>query len=133
VEPTKPREEFTGIPVQRLRPLGHLSASEAALPEQRTLGPRGWDCAAPSLRRALRADASRRPKSLPAILSNPRNPVKSLLEFQSSAFDRSATSPHLKPLSPRAPHPRSSRVGAPLQASMILNLRPRAWRSAARR
>ncbi len=26
--------------------------------------------------------------------SNPRNPVKSLLEFQSSAFDRSATSPH---------------------------------------
>src|SRR5579872_2759288 len=33
-EPTKPREEFTGIPVQRLRPLGHLSASEA-----RRLGP----------------------------------------------------------------------------------------------
>ncbi len=28
--------------------------------------------------------------------SNPRTPVEMLLEFQSSAFDRSATSPHQK-------------------------------------
>jgi hypothetical protein len=50
--------------------------------------------------------------------SNPRTPVKMLLEFQSSAFDRSATSPinHLRRLSRKLPahpgRPRRLRKGA---------------------
>ena len=41
---------------------------------------------------ALRARYAR-PKSLQAILSNPRTPFGVLLTFQASAFDHSATSP----------------------------------------
>ena len=41
---------------------------------------------------ALRARYAR-PKSLQAILSNPRTPFGMLLTFQASAFDHSATSP----------------------------------------
>jgi hypothetical protein len=46
--------------------------------------------------------------------SNPRTPVKMLLEFQSSAFDRSATSPinHLRRLSRKLPARPGPRKGA---------------------
>ena len=43
--------------------------------------------------------------------SNPRTPVKMLLEFQSSAFDRSATSPHSLPCAQnRSTGPRGNRA-----------------------
>jgi hypothetical protein len=72
----------THFPGVRLRPLGHLSTRAARVPEpahaiksdSRAIhfGGEGGIAAAPSWAAALRADAARRPKSLPAILSNPR-------------------------------------------------------------
>src|SRR5580704_10189708 len=51
--------------------------------------------------------------------SNPRTPVKMLLEFQSSAFDRSATSPIKYLRSPLAATPEGRNGPAPKGARII--------------
>ena len=90
----------------RLRPLGHLSANLQSAQS----APTRVGLTRAVLALALRARCAR-PKSLQAILSNPRTPFRMLHTFQACAFDRSATSPRGR--KGTGGHPRDQILAAP--------------------